>query len=506
LSRRAHAFVLGAGLAAVCACTSKEGTAPSGADTSKATTAEKTCTDVPNLGWLQAVAKDPKGLEGAGGGWVALYQRDYRGAADKFAGASDAPLAKYGEARAHLRLGQLYLRLARVVARSQAAYFEAREALGPEATPLKKGAFFLGLSQLVGGDTAAGQETLAKVLNGQLKAPGTYKVMARAVPKTCTAKLKASNAWNQVANLVVCQGDLPACPATVGAAPAQDPWKTRVALYHAALCGDPDTVDEQRLTQMASSPADTEELKGKGSVKATLDYYDPTALWALGQVHLRKAEALASADTPAAHLLRAWAAATRGNKAGATEAMQGLDEAALKAVDASFLMLSDHRDASTLAQHVRALLAGSPAKQDTLTLAQMRQQEAADVAGAECTASADGKKVVQELGLAPGFARSALRRASMPLLNDQKTCEGALRALRATQDIKNLESVSYVNEPAFLVGLAEAALCMRRSAEAIGTLRTVKDAYPEAEAALAAASGLSVVRLMGGTGGTQKIQ
>lgn len=491
---------------AVCACTAKEGTAPSSADTSKATTADTACSEVPNLGWLSGVAKDPKVLEGAGGGWVALYQRDYRGAAEKFASASSEPLATYGEARAHLRLGQLYLRLARVVARSQAAYFEARDALGAEATPLKKGAYFLGLSQLVGGQVEAGQQTLAKVLNGQMKAPGAYKVMARAVPKACTAKLKASNAWNQVANLIVCQDDLPACPAKVGAAPAQDPWKTRVALYHAALCADPDTVDEQRLTQMASSPADTEELKGKGSVKATLDYYDPAALWALGQVHLRKTEALASDKTPAARLLRAWAAALRGNKAGATEAMQGLDAAALKGVDSSFLMLSDHRDASALAEEVRARLAGSAAKQADLTLAQMRKQEAADVAGAQCGASADGKKVVQELGLAPGFARAALRRASMPLLNDQKTCEGALRALRATQDIKNLESVSYVNEPAFLVGLAEAALCMRRSAEAIGTLRTVKDAYPEAEAALAAASGLSVVRLMGGTGGTQKIQ
>jgi hypothetical protein len=146
------------------------------------------------------------------------------------------------------------------------------------------------------------------------------------------------------------------------------------------------------------------------------------------------------------------------------------------------------------------------ASADKSALAQMRTTEAADVAGAQCVASPEGKKVVAGLGLAPSFARATLRRSAAQLLNKQETCEGALRLLRASQDIKNLESVSYLNEPSFLVSLAEAALCMGRSAEAIGTLRTVKQLYPEAGAALSVAQGLSVVRLMGGTGGTQKIQ
>ena len=102
--------------------------------------------------------------------------------------------------------------------------------------------------------------------------------------------------------------------------------------------------------------------------------------------------------------------------------------------------------------------------------------------------------------------RTSARRAAWPWLDDKKTCGDALRVLRATQDIKNLESVTFANEPGFLVGLAEAALCMGRSSEAIGALRTVRELYPEAEGTLAAAQGLTVVRLMGGTGGTQKIQ
>lgn len=508
LAGRRQGYYWGAALLCLAACKREGGTeAPAAAVADTAVAKADACKDAPALGWLEGVAKEPKSLEGAGGGWVAFYQRDYRGAAAKFAAASPDPLARAGEARAHLHLGQLYLSLARLTAKSQVAYFEARQALGAQVAPLSKGEYFRGVSSLLAGHEEDAQTVLSEVASAKRKAPAAYRGMARSLAGPCNPSFKAHSAWDQVANLVRCRQDLPVCPAKVGAAPAQDPWKTRIALYHAALCADPDTVDEARLTHVAQSPADTEVLQGKGGVSATMDYYDPLALWALAQVHLRKAEEVAAGDSGAQRLVRAWAAALRGNKAGAQAALQGLDAATVNGADPEFLLLSEVRSASQLKARVQALL-GAPeaAPAADPAIAQMRLAEAADVAAVACVGGAPGQKVVGELGLARGFARSTLRESVLSMLDQEQTCEGALRSLRATQDIKNLESVSYVNEPRFLVKLAEAALCMRRSSEAIGTLRTVKDAYPEAEAALATAQGLSVVRLMGGTGGTQKIQ
>ncbi len=501
MARTSQHYVWGAALLCLSACKS-EGDAPSTASTDAPATAEA-CAGAPELGWLKSVAQKPADLEGAGGGWISFYQRNYRDAADKFGSVADDPQAHAGEVRSHIRLGQLYLRLARLVAKTQRDYFTARDALGDEATPLKKAAYYRGVSTLLAGDKAAGLAIFADIAAGKRRAPANYKKMAKAWPSECQSAPKAGPAWKQVANLVICANSLPACPDKVGAAPAKDPWKTRVALYHAALCADPDTVDEARLTQMAGSPADDEALQGKGGISATLDYYDPIALWALGQTHLRKAEKLAAKDVASDRLLKAWAAVARGNVDGAKSALASFDAAKVK--NSNFLILSEFQDATKLASWIQSTV-DNKADAPPSTLAQMRTAEAADIAGAQCVASPEGKKVVAELGLAPVFARGTLRRSATRLLDEPATCDGALRLLRASQDIKNLESVSYVNEPSFLVGLAEAALCMGRSAEAIGTLRTVKQLYPEAEAALSAAQGLSVVRLMGGTGGTQKIQ
>lgn len=502
LSARAHSYLVAAALLGAVACKSDP---PSSAKDEKAAEAkdEACARDAAALGWLASVAESPKALEGAGGGWVPFYRRDYREAIEKLSAAGDEDVAaQTGVSRAHVRLGVLHTRLARLVARGQVDYFAAREALGDGAKDLRKDDYFHGVAKVLAGDPEAGAAMLGEIASGGRPAPAVYRALARAWTAKCEDGPRGKSAFSQIAFLAKCAaaGKL-TCPDEVGAPPYQDPWKTRAAVYHAALCADPFEVDEARLTEMASTPVDSETVKGSGDIDAEIEYFDPVALWALGQLHLRRAEKRADvADSPT-RLVAAWAAALRGDDAAVEALFADLNGKEL--VGQAFLM-ADVPTGEAMMARVKA--APEPPADPEAALAKMRAEEAKHEALVACVASDAGKKVVAELGLTAGFARSALRRDVVPMLADEKTCEPALRLLRATQDIKNLEATSYVNEPAFLVSLAEAALCMRRSAEAIGTLKTVKEAYPEAEAALAVAQGLSVVRLMGGTGGTQKVQ
>ncbi|MCA9552573.1 MAG: hypothetical protein KC933_21245, partial [Myxococcales bacterium] len=324
--------------------------------------------------------------------------------------------------------------------------------------------------------------------------------LAKALTGGCPAPTSGS-AWTQFAGMARCAAEGPSACGDAGSAGGGGAFDARAALYHAALCHEPGKVDEARLTELAGEAAATETLKGGKDLDVEVEYFDPLALWALGHLHLRTAIELATGDDPAHRAVRGWAARLRGDEASAQASLQGLDGA-----KGAELLLAEVKDPAGLVAFVGQLGAPVTKLDVDAQVAAINAEEAALAKAVPCTGSAAGQKVVEELSLVSPFARAAARVQGAKMAASTETCDDALRLLRSTQDIKNLEAVSYVNEPAFMVSLAEAALCMRRSAEAMGILRAVRQAYPEAEGLLSAAQGLSVVRLMGGTGGTQKIQ
>lgn len=474
--------------------------APATAETPAPAAAPDACAGAPDLGWVAKVAEDPKALEGHGGAWVAFYKREYRKAAAAFEAVEGDPAAALGAARAHLRLGALHLAMARALAHAQVDYFAARRALGAEAKPLTLAPYFEGVALLMHGDAEAAQALLTEVGSGKHHLPGPWPTLAKALVGGCPGPTSGT-AWAQVAGMARCAGVGPAPCGEAAAAGGAGDYDARAALYHGALCTDPAKVDEARLTELAGQAAATETLKGGKDLDVEVEYFDPLALWALGRLHLRLARGLAAGDGATPRMLRAWIARLEGDAAGAQDALQVKDEAA-----GAELLLAEAKDLAGLKVHLATL--GVPAIDvdvDT-TLSGMKAKEAELSKAATCVGTPAGQKVVKELSLVEPLARQGVRDEASKHATRTETCEAALRLLRSTQDIKNLEAVSYVNEPAFMVSLAEAALCMRRSAEAMGVLRAVRQAYPEAEGLVSAAQGLSVVRLMGGTGGTQKIQ
>ena len=468
-----------------------EGAAPVQADV---------CAGAAELGWVARVAEDPKRLEGHDGAWVAFYKRDYRKAAAALGAAKDDPAAALGAARAHLRLGALHLALARALAHAQVDYFEARRALGADAKPLTLAAYFEGVALLVSGRAEAAQARLTEVASGEARVPAPYPALAKALTGACPGPSTGA-AWAQVAGMARCAATGPTPCGDAAAAGGGGAYDARAALYHAALCSPDEEVDEPRLTELASQAAATETIKGGADLDVQVEYFDPLALWALGHLHLRTAAALAAGEGPARRALQAWVATLRGDAAAAQAALQPAD-----AAGGEDLLLAEVRDLAELRAHLATLGAPKVAFDVAGVVAAMKTKEAELAKAAACVGTPAGQKVVKALSLVEPLARLGVRAEAAKHAAHSETCDAALRALRATQDIKNLESVSYVNDPAFMVSLAEAALCMRRSAEAMGVLGALRHGYPEAEGLLSAARGLSVVRLMGGTGGTQKIQ
>ena len=213
---------------------------------------------------------------------------------------------------------------------------------------------------------------------------------------------------------------------------------------------------------LAERPAATETLEAPGhEIRAEVKLYDPVALWVLARVH----SALAmDRHPPPASGFAAYALADVPN---------GKDAVVPEAPSEARAMAANFRERVTVAKR--------------------------------CNPASVGAQLTDELGLANSLADGVLRRTAARLLADGQ-CDVALGLLRETLDVQASDRVSYRNEPGFLVQVATAAVCSRRTSEAIGALRAVRREYPEAQGALTAVEQLAVSRLMGGVSGLQKRQ
>ncbi len=419
--------------------------------------------------WLSALLRDPEGpdrLNNVSEGWLKLYRRDYRAAIRAFEGASTADdeatdgasVGLYdaiGRRRSHGALALVDRRLARLHASTMLAYLEARHRA--QAAPLASEADLATVSALV----------MSVEPPPWLIAPGGAKLSAslRGPPVVCGSPGKTPRevVWQQLK----CP-EPPACPARLSPTKGAGPWGPRLDAYAGALC-DFDRVELEVLERLAADPAIVETISVPGevvdSVKVSL--FDPLATWTLAEVHRRRALAVAATSTSTPDV-SAWMAHVFSDAphAGAPPAAPDVE--------------------SALAQAAEARRAAAEAK--------------------ACAASDEAARLVEELGLTTSLSDGILRRTAEPWIEDAQRCGDALALLRQSADPAVTDRVTYRNEPAFLVQLASAAVCMRRLPEAIGALRAVRRSYPEAQGALTAVEQLAVARLMGGVGGLQKRQ
>ena len=458
------------------------------------------CDGAQTAGWLFDVAAHPapeKMLGPPEGGWALLYQRKYVDAIHAFRRAPE-PTAALAAQRTEVLLGRLYRRLGRFTASSLVRYFKERDALGSDASALKHRPFFEHVSHAVLGQLP---ERAGRVPRGP------YRRMVRAWPKRCPDTWPAKlNVFQAVAHRLACGPNLGArCP-DVRVPTRPMGYGHRVVAYYRALCGRPSTAEIAALRRLAATPETTEEIvrtvQGE-PVRATFAYYDPVALFVLADVYLRRAQESATATGRAARLVSAWAARERHDHAAARALLAQLPAARDRASD---FFLSEWRNARALETSLssRATTETSNGTADAAGLVDaFRAARAKYTGAAACGPSEAGRQVATELQLARGLAAAEVRRA-LPELSDEPSCQQALPVLRATADRGTPDRPSWLNEPGFLVRLAEAAQCMGRSSEAIGALNAIETEYPEARAALAAAESLAVVRVMGGSVGTQR--
>lgn len=414
---------------------------------STAPTAEDSACADPPADWVAWIIRTPEGrkqVSEASDGWVALYRRRYAEALATFQGVDDAAA---GQARAHAALAELYMRLSRLHARAVLAYLEARRAA--RARPLKA------------------RSELAVVAAAVATEPPEWVPVRRPtadLPARVACPRTASAAGAVLKQRLTCD-DPPACPAELRPPRAKTAWNARITAYAEAIC-NPGRAEIDRLRTLASTPAVTETVTMPGEVvsRAVVELYDPLALWTLGYVHQRRAETLgASLDEPMAY------------------AFSGRSfEGPTKTVP-------------LMPPNAEAARAAAAAHRETLEAAR------------RCASDPAGARLVDELGVGTSLADGVLRRTAGALL-DAGQCDSALGLLRSTIDPAAADRVTYRNEPGFLVRLAEAAVCMRRSSEAIGALRAVRRIYPEAKGVLTAVEQLAVARLMGGVGGLHKRQ
>ena len=401
------------------------------------------------LSWLIRSADGAERFERASAGWVAMYRRDYRGAIAGFEEALEQAgnrVDREGLARAHQALGQLHRRLARLHARAQLDYLQARRAA--KSTPL------------VGAEPLA---FIAAALVG-VDPPGWAKD-AFSEKADCSGPAERADAvvWQRLACITP-----PPCPRQVRSSRSPRPWGPRFDAYAAALCG---SSRRRVVVELAEEPVLKQRLSMGGDVDVSTEVrlFDPLATWVSSVVHFSKADSLYVKPPPDDWLAHTLSATPRRGANG---------HSAPTSIDAAQKAATVRRRAADAALH--------------------------------CAGDGAGAKLVERLGLATSLADGVLRRTAARLLVESprrdRACSDALELLRGSLDLAAVDRVTYRNEPAFLVTLADAATCLRRTSEAIGALRAVRRVYPEAVGALTAVEQLAVSRLMGGVGGLQKSQ
>lgn len=462
------------------------------------------CEAARTAGWLFDIASHPapeETLADRAGGWALLYQRKYIEALGAFQRATE-PEARLAAQRTQVLLGRLYRRLGHFTASSLVRYFEERDALGSDVGALQLRPFFERVSR-----AALGLD-FERPTRGDRIPRGPYRRLLRAWPRQCPATWPAKlDVFRFVTHRLACGSKLaPSCP-NVRVPKRPIGYGTRVVAYYRALCEQPKTAGLTELRMLAATPATTENIaqtvQGE-RIQATFAYYDPIALFVLAEVYLHRAGESAGPASREAQLISAWAAHERDDDAGLRALLSPLPDQ--RRGRAGFL-LSEWRDAGVLEATLGEATSSNRATDETPTAPDMvdafRAARAQYAAAVACAPSEVGRQVATELQLARGLAAGEVRRA-LPRFQNKYSCQLALPVLRATADRAAPDRPSWINEPGFLVRLAGAAQCMGRSAEAIGALSAVQTEYPEARAALAAAESLAVVRLMGGSVGTQR--
>lgn len=417
---------------------------------------------IPELGWVGWFGKAPKEAQAAAAheGFQALYRRRYREAIQAFATGADKPHEQLALARAHFRLGLLNRALARLLSEVYLRYFDSREKLGAQVVQLKKSRVYRARA---------------------LRVLGRAKEAAKLGPDP------ARPAW--------LLGPCEKAPKVLSGAAAKN---EDLVLWHAALCAPVGQVDVQSLREATQAPADEEEIKASESLSTTFEYYDPIANRMLATYHLRSAqavlEALDSNTVPLAPLLAAHVQRARG---ATIEAPAPALEGRPPTETLAGLIFSPWANVRGLAESLQPNLNKPDEQLQEMRTALGRSRKALS------SMSKEGQQIITELGLLSAPFDGRLRALGRGLL-EKGQCPKALEVLRSSAGAQT--KISFRNEPSFLVEFAAAAVCMRRSAEAIGALRAVRAAYPEAAGALAATRSLVVSRVMGGTSSAQETQ
>ncbi len=427
-------------------------------------------------GWVGAMAAKPESAQAlldSDAGWVALYKRDYRAAADGFAG--EAATSKTGKARAHLALAQLGDALSRLLVSTTARYFDERDKLGDKVGALESGTYFAAVAKRLEAGEDEGLKTLAK-------GGGPYAVLAQAWLTDC----KAAKGWQRPIAAMLC--GQPMCDGEDSAPPdgMSEEWTRRLATYQRGLCG---SASDSELQTLAQTPALVEVIPAKSAdvPDGRLELHDPIALRALAIHHYRAAIA---ADGEAAVTARA--------KKGLGQS--GPNPAATDSL--ALLVFSPWPDATTAADLSAPEL---PASADPLVTAAGASRRATRRA-VQSLGTEVGAAMVTGLKIEDAIADAELRRIGRAAL-DADRCDLAFPLLHASYDLAAPDAVSYRNEPRYLAELATAAMCARRSSTAIGAARALASKYPEANGALAALRSLAAAWVViGGAEGVQRSQ
>lgn len=437
-------------------------------------------------GWVGAFAAKPEATQAmldGNEGWAALYQRDYRTAIGKF--GTSTPEATLGLARSHLALARLDDALATLLAESQVRYFGERRKLGDRIQSLPTGAYFEAAAMRL----TRGAKESGPLLSAVVEADGPYAPLAKAWLTDC----KDVQPWQRPIAAMVCGAQ--SCDEAAGAkAPAlPEPWSTRLAVYQRGLCGQA-TAGELLVLAVFAAATELIEAGAKDVPDAELTLHDPMALRVLAVHHYRQVIAVAGA-LPAAAALVAMAKHGLGEASSITASAAHSDPALLvfspwPSADAVAAALTT----PSLPEDLAAALAAA---------SEIRRQTKAAVLAIGTEA---GAAMVGSLGLETSVADATLRRQGSAALA-QGRCDLAFPLLQASHDLAALDAVSYRNEPRFLVELASAAVCARRSSTAIGTIRAVEGSYAEAAGPLAAVRSLVAAWVViGGAKGVQRSQ
>lgn len=452
----------------------------------------------PRDGWVEWLATDASALATVQkhAGWRSFYNRRYREAAAAFS-AGTSPGDRVGLARSHIALSRLAVELARLLARARGQYFDERARLGTGVPSLPRGAYHRAVAMLF--EKAPGAGAALAEVQGSAGEASAHTRLARDLAVPCGQVPPGGDAWAVVAGSLRCAiegSSTPDCPKGEVGRPVglDEAWSHRVMLYYGAVCGDPAAVDESALLSAASAPVDedvTAETKAGGvDIRATVEHHDLVALWALARFHARRAESILGGGSA---MERGLLASIDRLAAGRVPSGGGApigEEPVLE-----YLLFSAWRDAAALDDRPGA---GAPAEPEQ-TLETAARETKSLIQRLEGSPNAEARRAVKDLGLESAHGDAMIRAAASQAMM-RGDCGVALRLLRATSDAKAQET-TYRNEPRFRAELAASAVCMGRTTEALGELRSLKMSYAEAAGPLSVVGALAVLRSMGGNGG-----